>query len=173
MTKEPDAQRQKLEPSASCFVPEPRSTAGLVVDLRRCEQENESEAAGGGVSVVPGSPTTGAANNDDLQNKQADDSDLEHVGSSSSGLSDDWHPQPREATLEGPSFETFAAQLNNDSAENKVPLEAKVEKPENKQDALEEPDSPPAGGSDKLLSGRTCKIEPWSGLPRGPDNSLE
>ena len=171
-TKQPDAQRQKLEQSASCSVPVPSSTAGLVMDLRRCEQEQTEEDADAGVPVVPGSTSAGAKEDDDFQNKQADDtSDLEAVGSSSSELSDNWHPKPREATLEGPSFEDFSAQLNNNLSEDKAPTAAKEEKPEKEEDALETPHSPPAGGSDKLQTGRTSAPEPWSGEVQGPHAS--
>ena len=172
LTKEPDAQRQKVEHSASCSVSGPQSTAGLVLDLRRSDSEQENTAAGAEGSVVPGSLGTGATpNSDDLLKE--DDSDLEAVGSSSSGLSYDWHPQPREATLEGQTFEELAAQLNTNPLENKEPREEEEEKKLKNEQALDGLNSPPAGGSDPLYSGRTSKIEPWSGLPRGPKDLLQ
>ena len=115
-TKEPEATRLKLEPSvASCSVPEPRSTAQLVSDLRRCELTLGSEAASGGGPGVPAYPAAGAADDDLKNDLLAEDSEVEAVGSSSSGSS--WQPRPREETLEGPTFEAFTAQFTQNALE--------------------------------------------------------
>ena len=142
VTKEPDATRVKLDPSvASCSVPEPRSTAQLVSELRRCELSPESEAASGGVSGRLTCPAASAAD-DDFKNDLAEDSDLERVGSSSSSSSD-WQPRPREATLQGQTFEEVIAKLNTGTSDRKdknlAETEPEVEKLE-KQAKEQQPD---------------------------------
>ena len=103
-TKEPAAQRAKLDNSVACSVSVPRSTAGLVVDCRRLSRQQEQQDAGCGGPAVPGSSASGADQNfDDLPADDLD-SEPEAVGSTSSG---EWRPLPREATLEGPSLTDF------------------------------------------------------------------
>ena len=87
MTKEPEAQRQKLESSASCCSGA-QSTAGLLLEHRRLDQQDaQQEDADDGVSLGPGCPVAGATpNSDDLLAK--DDSDLEKVGSDTTGSDD-------------------------------------------------------------------------------------
>ena len=102
-TKEPVAQRAKLErSSATCSVPVPRPTTGLIMSLRFEGRQQEQQDAGSGGSVVPGYPCSGAPEPDNDYNDK--DHNNEPDSSSSEG---DWRPLPREATLQGPSLEDF------------------------------------------------------------------
>ena len=97
-TKEPAAQRVKLDSAAAASGSVPYvSSAGLVVTYRQKSRE-EAEDAGCGGSGVPAYPAPGAATKDD-------DSEKELVGSSSSDAS--FQPRSREATLQGPDLKDF------------------------------------------------------------------
>ena len=177
LTKEPDAQRPKLEHAASCSVPVPQSTAGLVLDLRRSDSEQQEQPAADVRGLaLPGSPDAGAPQNlDDFHNvKVTDDSEVEAVGSDTSSDFDKWRPKPREETLEGQTFEQLAAKLTKNFPEDdKAPLEEGPEKVEKlEKQASDAPNNPPACGSEQLLAGRTATIEPWSGKVPGQDTLL-
>ena len=170
MTKEPEAQRQKLESSASCCSGA-QSTAGLLLEHRRLDQQDAQQDADDGVSLGPGCPTTGAEpDTDDFLAK--DDSDLEKVGSDSTGSEDSWHPRPREATLQGPTFEELAAQLNPDLKDTKVQREDREDEKLHAR-TLGSEDSLPKGSTEKLDSGRTTTTEAWNALPRNLADSLK
>ena len=119
LTKEPAATRVKLDEHAAAAVSGPqRSTAGLVVGCRRMSLSGvDLSATGRGVSGAQAYSASGAPSDDDFANKD-DASDLEAVGSDSSGS---WHPRPRSQTLQGPTFDDFQKMQKNSGCGSVVP----------------------------------------------------